>query len=150
MRTVSKMMNIRWAAAAILVLALLLGSVSYADHNEYIPAAPIHFSDKQIRHVQHIYFVRHSGKSAYYGLLTCDAKDGSELNIDVKNNGASKVRFNVQYNGIDMETVDVPSRDSKTRNFKEMLGKGLSGDFKIYVYTKDGSILDLEVSAEQF
>ncbi|WP_110932665.1 hypothetical protein [Paenibacillus bouchesdurhonensis] len=32
----------------------------------------------------------------------------------------------------------------------EMLGKGLSGDFKIYVYMVDGSILDLEISAEQF
>lgn len=94
--------------------------------------------------------VRQQGYAAYENSFASIVVYGRKLDIELTNNGSSAVAFNVKINGVDMETVHVPARTARTRAFIEMFASGLSGQFNEYVYTTDGSYMDVSVSARQY
>ncbi|WP_342428511.1 hypothetical protein [Paenibacillus sp. FSL L8-0158] len=94
--------------------------------------------------------VHHTGKGAFRDSFTLSPQNGKRLNIYVKNNGSSTVYLIVKVNGQDFGETTIPAGGQKTRNFEQLVGTGLSGNYEVYIYNNDGSLYDLNISARQF
>lgn len=94
--------------------------------------------------------VHHTGKGAFRDSFTLSPQNGKKLNIFVKNNGSSIVYLNVKVNGQDFGDSTIPAGGQKTRNFEQLVGTGLSGNYEVYIYNNVGSLYDLNISARQF
>ncbi|AOK92042.1 hypothetical protein [Paenibacillus polymyxa] len=94
--------------------------------------------------------VHHIGKGAFKDFFTLSPQNGKKLNIYTKNNGSSTVYLSVKVNGQDFGETTIPAGGQKTRNFEQLVGIGLSGNYKVYIYNNDGSLYDLNISARQF
>ncbi|MGG4220361.1 hypothetical protein ABEW32_19315 [Paenibacillus jamilae] len=94
--------------------------------------------------------IHHMGKGAFRYFFTLSPQNGKKLNIYAKNNGSSTVYLSVKVNGLDFGETTIPVGGQKTRNFEQLVGIGLSGNYEVYIYNNDGSPYDLNVSARQF
>ncbi|GMK42390.1 hypothetical protein PCCS19_54490 [Paenibacillus sp. CCS19] len=96
--------------------------------------------------------VTHTGVGAYYNEFSTAPENGRNLNIYISNNGTGTVKFDVTRNGEQLETVDVAAGSGKLRSFTELAASavGLSGDWEVYVYTTDGTAMNLNVNALQY
>ncbi|WP_226000958.1 hypothetical protein [Paenibacillus sp. BJ-4] len=94
--------------------------------------------------------VHHRGKGAFKYPFTLSAQKGKNLNIYTKNNGTSTVYLSVKVNGQDFGETTIPAGGQKTRNFEQLVGTGLSGNYEVYIYNNDGSLYDLNISARQY
>ncbi|MDG0873357.1 hypothetical protein L5D93_13090 [Paenibacillus thiaminolyticus] len=140
-----------------MVLILSLSSVSFAGNHEVkvVSAQEVEYGDEEftIFDAKLIDNVNHTGKGAYTGLFTCSENNGKKLNIYVKNNNSSgTVKFSVSQTSTDTDygVEDVGPGKGKTRTFTMPSGAGVSGDWKVYVYTEDGHEMDINVNARQF
>lgn len=95
----------------------------------------------------------HTGTSAYENSFTLSPSNGKSLNVWVKNNNSSKtVYFQVTRtdNGQDFGAIALGPGQQDTRNFTMNDNSGMQGKWKVYVYTKDGHNMNINVSARQF
>ncbi|MCY9517850.1 hypothetical protein [Paenibacillus apiarius] len=95
--------------------------------------------------------VHHTGKGAYTGEFTTSRKNGKYLNVFCKNNGSGTVYLTIYRNEQSfVEDIPIASGDHRTQKFEEKVATGISGDWKVYIYTKDGAKMDINVSARQY
>ncbi|GAA5416516.1 hypothetical protein Pryu01_01551 [Paraliobacillus ryukyuensis] len=100
-----------------------------------------------------LFTLSHTGYDAFSRSFTLQPEDGEDLNIWVKNNHRSKtVYFRVERtdNGQDFGDRKLGPGDQLTRTFDMKNGNGLQGTWRVYVYTKDGHNMDIDVSARQY
>lgn len=95
--------------------------------------------------------VTHTGSAAYTGEFKTAPQNGVYLNVWVKNIGSSSVFIDISRNGLKIiDGFELSSGSQKTINFEDMLGNGLSGDWKVYIYNKTGDKYNLTINARQF
>jgi len=94
----------------------------------------------------------HSGETAFDQSFTVSPNSGKSLNIWVQNNGDSSVQFLVERtdNGQDFGAVTVGAGSQRTRTFYMEDGSHMQGTWRVYVYTTDGSDMDIDVRARQY
>lgn len=91
------------------------------------------------------------GTSAFENSFVCAPGNGKTLNVYVKNNNKSgTVIFKVLKDNQDFEYVDVSASKGVSRTFTMTDGSGMSGDWKVYVTTRDGHSIDINVKAGQY
>ncbi|AZK48223.1 hypothetical protein [Paenibacillus lentus] len=101
--------------------------------------------------VQLINNVHHTGSAAYTGEFTTAPENGVNMNVRVENNGDSAVFINIGRNDhIIVDGYELSLGSQKTISFEEMLGHGLIGDWKVYIYNKTGDKYALNINARQF
>lgn len=101
--------------------------------------------------VQLILPVNQKGKAAYTGQFTTTPTDGKYLNVYSKNNGPGTVYMTIKRNSQEfVSDIAIASGSQRTQTFEEQVNVGLSGDWEVYIYTKDGHEMDLQVSARQY
>lgn len=87
--------------------------------------------------------------ASYERQFTASAGNGKTLNINIQNNGKNTVYYKIYRNGILQNgEKSVKPGTAPTTQFTSQTG--VSGKFKIYAYTKDGSKMNLCVRARQF
>jgi len=121
------------------------------------PAAPVEgpssTENGEITILDTIYIdASHSGKTGYDKTITISADSDKTLNIWVKNNGSSSVKFFVEHldSNTQYSTETVSAGSQLTRTFSMPSGGYLYGKFRIYVYTTDGSEMDINVRARGY
>jgi hypothetical protein len=90
--------------------------------------------------------VHHTG-GAFNDEFTSTPSDGVNLNIWMRNNSGHSVQFQVKRNGLLFTDQEIAAGTQKTVSFKDMLGNGLDGIYKVYIYSTSGYSLDVDVSA---
>lgn len=106
--------------------------------------------ENQAYNVQYILDTNQKGKSAFTNSFTSSTSNGTSLNITVNNNNPSgTVIFNVYRGEEDFGFVDVKAGQDITRSFAMIDDSGISGDWKVYVTTRDGHSMDINVHAGQ-
>lgn len=93
--------------------------------------------------------VHHIG-GAFNDSFTCTPSDGVNLNIWMRNNSNYSVQFQVKMNGSVLTDQTIAPGAQKTISSTDMLGVGLKESFGVYIYSKTGNSLDVDVSARQF
>ncbi|OMD88248.1 hypothetical protein BSK49_16515 [Paenibacillus odorifer] len=93
--------------------------------------------------------VNHTG-GAFNDEFTNTPSDGVNLNIWMRNNSGHSVQFQVKRNGLLFTDQEIAAGAQKTVSFKDLLGNGLDGTYKVYIYSTSGYSLDVDVSARQF
>ncbi|MDQ0092058.1 hypothetical protein J2T12_005502 [Paenibacillus anaericanus] len=95
--------------------------------------------------------VQQSGKGAFENSFTTSPENGKTLNVYVENNDRSgTVIFQVLKGTQDFGFIDVSAGKDASRTFSMTDGSGLSGDWKVYVTTRDGHFFDINVTAGQY
>lgn len=93
--------------------------------------------------------MNHTG-GAFNDEFTNTPSDGVNLNIWMRNNSGHSVQFQVKRNGLLFTDQEIAAGAQKTVSFKDLLGNGLDGTYKVYIYSTSGYSLDVDVSARQF
>lgn len=76
-------------------------------------------------------------------------KEGNTLNVNVKNNGKTNVKFSLYKGKTKIQTVTVsPGGKSRTITIKK--SSGVRGEYEIIVSTNDGARMNLYIRARQF
>lgn len=127
-------------------IAIPLPTPSQGDAKEI---APVEDEDITILEVTPINNDHYTG-TAYERTFTCDPDNGKKLNIYVKNNGTTTVKFKVTHGSQDFGYVNVSGGSGKTRTFTMNDGGGISGEWTVYVTTDTGARMDINVNARQF
>ncbi|MFB5759977.1 hypothetical protein [Paenibacillus medicaginis] len=96
--------------------------------------------------VQLINPVRHTGSSSYERSFTMDPANGEDANVNVKNSGTSTVYLEVTDSS--GSTIEASIAAGKQKTVSIYTTKRNS--YKVYVYTTDGSRMDINVSARQY
>lgn len=136
-----------------LVMMFSLASISFATT---VPAASVEVSpneEGEVTILDVIYIdAGHTGATAFDESFTVSPSGGENLNIYVNNNGSSSVQFLVERtdNGQNFGAVTVGSSSQRTRTFTMEDGGGMQGTWRVYVYTTDGSNMDIDVRARQY
>lgn len=95
--------------------------------------------------------VHHTGNTAYTGKFTTAPANGKNLNVWVKNNSSSTVYMTISRNGSEfVSDIAISAGSQKTQTFSEQVASGLSGDWEVYVYNKNGARYDLNINARQY
>lgn len=103
------------------------------------------------RETQVINPIRHTGTGAYKGEFTTAPENGKCLDVYYKNDGTGTVYMTIFRNGQEfLSDYVIASGVERTQTFEEQVASGISGDWKVYIYTKDGAKIDISVSARQF
>ncbi|NOJ74123.1 hypothetical protein [Paenibacillus alvei] len=91
---------------------------------------------------------RHTGTSAYTGEFTAVPKNGTRLNVYVKNSGSKTVYMDLKRNGFYYEAnIPIPAGGQKTVT---ITGGWSSGDWHVYIYSPERDRMDIQVSARQY
>ncbi|WP_054940644.1 hypothetical protein [Paenibacillus ihuae] len=93
--------------------------------------------------------VHHDG-GAFNDAFTSTPSDGVNLNIWMRNNSSYAVQFQVKINGLLITDQTIAAGAQKTISYTDMFGVGLNGSYSIYIYSRLGYSLDVDVSARQF
>ncbi|OAB44418.1 hypothetical protein [Paenibacillus glacialis] len=94
---------------------------------------------------------RQLGTTAFENSFSCTSSNAKTLNVYVKNNNKSgTVIFQLLKGNQDFEFVDVGAGKAVSRTFTMTDGSGMSGDWKVYVTTRDGHSMDINVKAGQY
>ncbi|TQR98549.1 hypothetical protein FKV70_10160 [Paenibacillus ottowii] len=96
--------------------------------------------------VQLINPIHHTGKGALEKTFTMDPRNGQDANVFIKNNGSSTVYIEFGIDGKD--PLELSLEPGKQKNIQVYTKK--TNSYKLYIYNKDGSSMDLQVSARQF
>lgn len=96
--------------------------------------------------VQLINPIHHIGKGALEKTFTMDPRNGQDANVFIKNNGSSTVYIKFGIDGKD--PLELSLEPGKQKNIQVYTQK--TNSYKLYIYNKDGSSMDLQVSARQF
>ncbi|GGF74669.1 hypothetical protein GCM10010912_19880 [Paenibacillus albidus] len=91
----------------------------------------------------------HTG-GAFQNEFTLAPSNGSSLKVWMQNNSNVSVQFQVTRNGSVYFDVPVAARSQEPISFEDQLGIGLTGTYKVYIYSTNGTSLDINVSARQF
>lgn len=155
----------RTKVSAVLIISAMLSLASVASaagnvvpiSTQSVVSSPVVEKTSNIKvkiipmDAQLINSVHHTGSAAYTGEFTTAPKNGVHLNVWVKNNGASSVFIDISRNGLKItDGYELSSGSQKTISSQDMLGNGLSGDWKVYIYNKTGDKYDLNINARQF
>ncbi|MNW41029.1 hypothetical protein D3C74_181550 [compost metagenome] len=96
--------------------------------------------------VQLIEPIHHTGKGAFEKTFTMDPRNGQDANVFIKNNGSSTVYIELGIDGRDpLESSLEPGKQKNIQVYTQN-----TNSYKLYIYNKDGSSMDLQVSARQF
>lgn|GEM_PF-4116321 len=135
-----------------LVLMLVLSISASAS-----PAAPIEgpssTEDAEFTILDTIYIdASHSGKTGYDKTFSISSNSDKTLNVWVKNNGSSSVKFFVEHidSKTEYSTETVSAGSQLTRTFSLPSGGYLYGQFRVYVYTTSGSEMNIDVRARGY
>ncbi|CAH1195544.1 hypothetical protein PAECIP111893_00714 [Paenibacillus plantiphilus] len=154
-------------AMALIVVLLLLSSISLAKEENYkagsedaaasersvnLPSGPQEIQyESGVDSPYNVIFINNAnqvGASSFENSFTPSPSNGSKLNIQVKNNNRSgTVMFKVSQGTQDFGYVDVAAGKGLTRTFTMRDGSGMTGDWKVYVTTNDGHVMDISVDA---
>ncbi|WP_213531651.1 hypothetical protein [Paenibacillus cisolokensis] len=136
----------------VLVMMFSLASISFAS-----PVAPVEGPSSgdggDFSILDTIYIdSSHSGKTAFDQSFTVSPDSDKNLNIWVKNDGSSSVDVFVEHidSGKQYPTYTVGSGEQLTRTFNMPDGSYLYGEFRVYVYTTDGSEMNIKVRARGY
>lgn len=100
---------------------------------------------------QHINPVNHTGTAAYTGEFTTAPENGKYLNVYCKNNGSGTVYMTIYRNGSEfVSELAISPGGQRTQTFEELYGTGITGNWKVYIFTKDGASMNIQVSARQY
>lgn len=140
---------------AILSTALMLSLVSAvsASDNSNIKVTTEGVKNDGISPRDSIHIPPQSWNStgAYSNEFTTAPQNGKFLNVWVKNSGTSTVYVTIKRNNSDFTSSYALSKgDQNTFAFEDMMGTGLTGDWKVYIYNSVGAANVLTVSARQF
>lgn len=104
-----------------------------------------------LRETQLINSVQHKGKSSYTGEFTTAPEQGKYLNVYCKNNGTGTIYMTIKRNKLDfVSNLEIAPGNQRTQTFKELYKEGLTGEWEVYVFSRDGHEMSLEVSAKQY
>lgn len=93
----------------------------------------------------------HTGPTAYTGDFGTSPSNGKSMNVWVKNNASTAVYVTISRNGSEIvSSYELKGKAQNTFNFEEFVGSGLTGNWKVYVYNKNGASYDLNINARQF
>ena len=91
----------------------------------------------------------HTG-GAYQNEFTLKSSDGVHLNIWMQNNSSVPVQFQVKRNGSLFTDQAISGGAQKTISFQDLLETGLTGTYKVYIYSTTGNPLDITIKTRQF
>jgi hypothetical protein len=98
--------------------------------------------------VAYISDARQRGKGAFQNTFTSSPSKGTKLNMHVKNNNSSgTVILKIGRGTEDFGFVDVEAGKGLSKTFAMADGSGISGDWEVYVTTRDGHSMDINVNA---
>jgi len=76
--------------------------------------------------------------------------NGKKLTFTIRNNSSSSVYMTIKRNQVKfIEDIAISPGSSRTQEFKELAAEGISGKWDMYIYTRNGDFVDLDISAEQ-
>ncbi|QOT11912.1 hypothetical protein JNUCC32_07765 [Paenibacillus sp. JNUCC32] len=100
--------------------------------------------------VQYIDLDKYQGVNAYENTFTTMPEQGSKLTVKVHNkNSTSHVMLKVYRGTEEFGYADVKARTEGTRTFAMHDGRGVTGDWKVYITSRDGQIMNLQIRAGQ-
>lgn len=154
-------------AMMLFILIILLSSISFAkeeglksgnedstvsERSVDSPSGPQEIEyESGVHSPYNVIFISNAnqvGASAFENSFTLSPSNGSKLNIHVKNNNRSgTVMFKVSQGTQDFGYVDVAAGKDLTRTFTMTDGSGMTGDWKVYITTNDGHVMDISVDA---
>ena len=137
----------------VFVMMFSLASISFASSATKTVEGPSNGDGGDVTILDVTYIdAGHTGKSAFDQSFTVSPNSGKNLNIWVQNNGSSSVEFLVERtdNGQDFGVRTVKAGSQLTRTFVMEDGGHMQGTYRVYVYTKDGSEMDIKVRARQY
>ncbi|WP_068612953.1 hypothetical protein [Paenibacillus tuaregi] len=141
------------AAAAIAIFAAPgLQPPSVQASSSLPSAAGSPYSEDQINLLSHRQPLEthHSGLGAYTGEYTSSPLNGKKLTFTIRNNSSSSVYMTIKRNQVKfIEDIAISPGSSRTQEFKELAAEGISGKWDMYIYTRNGDFVDLDISAEQ-
>ncbi|ADO56909.1 hypothetical protein [Paenibacillus polymyxa] len=97
--------------------------------------------------VQLINPIHHTGKGAFEKTFTMIPENGEDANVFVKNNGSSTVYVEIKKLGssTSIDTSVSPGSQKTLQIYSQS-----KNSYSVYIYTQDGSQMDLNISARQF
>ncbi|MGG4343108.1 hypothetical protein [Paenibacillus lautus] len=100
--------------------------------------------------VQFIDLDNYQSISAYENTFTTVPDNGKKLTVKVLNmNNSGKVILNVYRGTEEFGYMDVIAGREGIRTFAMNDGSGVTGDWKVYITTRDGHVMNLQVQAGQ-
>lgn len=100
--------------------------------------------------VQFIDVDQHQSIGAYENTFTTMPDNGKKLTVKVRNlNSWGKVILNFYRGTEEFGYMDVKARREGIRTFAMNDGSGVTGDWKVYITTRDGHVMNLQVQAGQ-
>lgn len=128
---------VTWIAA----LALCLGE------GMYVAQAGVQEEESQ----RYIAVSEFKGYTAFTDEFNTESKHGKYLNITVENTSDTPVFISVDANAAPfIENYKLTGKSKKTIHIEDLIHNGLSSDFSIYIYNKNGKQYALNVTALQF
>lgn len=100
--------------------------------------------------VQFIDLDKYQSISAYENTFTTVPDNGKKLTVKIRNmNSSGKVILNVYRGTEEFGYMDVKAGREGIRTFAMNNGSGVTGDWKVYITTRDGHVMNLQVQAGQ-
>lgn len=100
--------------------------------------------------VQYIDLDKYQGVNAYENTFTTMPEQGSKLTVKVHNkNSTGHVMLKVYRGTEEFGYADVKAGTEGTRTFAMHDGRGVTGDWKVYITSRDGQIMNLQIRAGQ-
>lgn len=100
--------------------------------------------------VQYIDLDNYQGVNAYENTFTTMPEQGSKLTVEVHNkNSTGHVMLKVYRGTEEFGYADVKAGTEGTRTFAMNDGRGVTGDWKVYITSRDGQIMNLQIRAGQ-
>lgn len=100
--------------------------------------------------VQYIDLDKYQGVNTYENTFTTMPEQGSKLTVKVHNkNSTSHVMLKVYRGTEEFGYADVKAGTEGTRTFAMHDGRGVTGDWKVYITSRDGQIMNLQIRAGQ-
>ncbi|MBY0161588.1 hypothetical protein H0178_38380 [Cytobacillus firmus] len=100
--------------------------------------------------VQYIDLDKYQGVNSYENTFTTMPEQGSKLTVKVHNkNSTGHVMLKVYRGTEEFGYADVKAGTEGTRTFAMHDGRGVTGDWKVYITSRDGQIMNLQIRAGQ-
>lgn len=158
LKTRYKLLTSSLIVAALFVLtsfAVSQENRTDGPHNYATQGKPGNVVDDKIESLpfetQLINSVQHEGKSAYTGEFVTAPEQGEHLDVYCKNNGTGTIYMTIKRNNLAfVSDLVITPGNQRTQTFKELYNEGIRGEWEVYIFSRDGHEMSLEVSAKQY
>lgn len=90
--------------------------------------------------------ISYTGIAAYEKSFTMDPGNGKDANVWLYNKSSAPIYMKIYKNGVEQTEVTYESGQQKTVS----IYSAVRNDYKIYIFSKTGHKLDIDLSARQF